>query len=189
MQSDAQEERDAEDRQLMAKAQGDHAAFNKLFDRYRDYLVGCCYGVLKNREDANDVVTQTGMQAWTKRDTYRGEGNVRNWLYRIAINFSLNSRRGNRSMAPIDGSEEDPAPPIDKQIVDREETFWNWLLARLHALGLDATDLNMCRLHYKHDLKHDEVADLLNLNRNTVKARFRRTIKPAVEQILKERNK
>ena len=75
-----------------AKA-GDGAAFRELVDPFRRELHVHCYRMLGSYQDAEDVLQETLLAAWTGLAGYEGRSSLRTWLYRIATNSCLNARR------------------------------------------------------------------------------------------------
>jgi RNA polymerase sigma-70 factor (TIGR02960 family) len=78
---------------------GDESAFATLVDRYRRELHVHCYRMLGSFEEAEDVVQETFLRAWRKRESFEGGSWFRAWLYRIATNACLDALR-RRSRQP-----------------------------------------------------------------------------------------
>jgi RNA polymerase sigma-70 factor (ECF subfamily) len=90
---------------------GDHEAFESLVGPYRAELQVHCYRVLGSVQDAEDVVQETMLAAWTGLGAFEGRSSVRTWLYRIATNRCLNHRRAaeRRPQAALPTGAPDPA--------------------------------------------------------------------------------
>jgi RNA polymerase sigma-70 factor (ECF subfamily) len=70
---------------------GDEKAFAGLVDRHRRELHVHCYRMLGSLEDTEDLVQETFLRAWRKREGFQGESTFRAWLYRIATNACLDA--------------------------------------------------------------------------------------------------
>ena len=81
-----------EDALTRARA-GDEEAFRELTEPYRRELQLHCYRMLGSVQDAEDLVQETLLAAWRGLERFEGRASVRNWLYRIATNRSLNAIR------------------------------------------------------------------------------------------------
>jgi RNA polymerase sigma-70 factor (ECF subfamily) len=67
------------------------AAFAELAERHRRELQVHCYRMLGSFEDSEDLVQETLLRAWRKRDTFAGRSSFRAWLYKIATNACLDA--------------------------------------------------------------------------------------------------
>ena len=65
-------------------------AFEQIVRQYSEQLYWQIRRMVFNHDDANDVLQETLIQAWKNIDYFRGESKLSTWLYRIAINQSLN---------------------------------------------------------------------------------------------------
>jgi RNA polymerase sigma-70 factor (ECF subfamily) len=76
--------------------QGNEAAFKQLVDNYRQMVVNTCFGLLHNTEDAEDVAQDVFVEVFRSVGNFRADSKVSTWLYRIAVNRSLNFIRDNK---------------------------------------------------------------------------------------------
>ncbi|MDH2428321.1 RNA polymerase subunit sigma-70 [Sphaerisporangium sp. TRM90804] len=67
--------------------------FGRLVEQHRRALHVHCYRMLGSFDEAEDLVQETFLRAWRRRDTLRGEDGLRPWLYRIATNACLDHLR------------------------------------------------------------------------------------------------
>jgi len=93
---------------VAAARAGDESAFAALVERYRRELQVHCYRMLGSLEDAEDIVQETLLRAWRKRDSFQGRSTFRAWLYRIATNACLDALK-RRPRPATSGAEANPA--------------------------------------------------------------------------------
>lgn len=79
---------------LLEKAQaGDLAAYGELVRKYQSRVLTVAYGILRNREDAEDVVQEGFLKAYRNLESFRGQASFYTWLYRIVFNLSIDLSR------------------------------------------------------------------------------------------------
>lgn len=76
---------------------GDQNTFREFVDDYQVPLLKLCNGFLHNREEAKDIVQEVFIEVFQSIGTFRGNSLISTWIYRIAINKSLNQIRKNKS--------------------------------------------------------------------------------------------
>ena len=77
-------------RTLVRARAGDEDAFRELTDPYRRELQLHIYRIVGSAQDAEDLLQETLLAAWSGLDRFEGRASVRNWLYRIAKYFFFN---------------------------------------------------------------------------------------------------
>lgn len=78
-----------------AKA-GDPDAFGALAEAHREGLLRLCYRMTGSREEAEDLVQETLLKAYSKFGTFELRSSLSTWLYRIATNACLDHQRGRK---------------------------------------------------------------------------------------------
>jgi RNA polymerase sigma-70 factor (TIGR02960 family) len=97
--------------QTLARARaGDEDAFRELTDPYRRELQLHAYRIVGSAQDAEDLLQETLLAAWRGLDEFEGRASVRNWLYRIATNRSLDTLRASRRRPDIQRPPQMPEP-------------------------------------------------------------------------------
>jgi RNA polymerase sigma-70 factor, ECF subfamily len=82
------------DRELVQKCQaGEMNAFQDLVSRYHQKVYMVILGLLRNREDALEVAQETFFRAFRKINSFQGDSSFYTWIYRIAVNMSIDAQR------------------------------------------------------------------------------------------------
>ena len=159
--------RDEEREAIEACRRGEREAFDRLVVRYQRDVYRLCYRFVNNHEDANDLAQEVFLRAWRAIPRFRGDSSFRTWLYRIAVNASLNFRGQRRppSLELPDGLA-DPVPGADARLETDDE------VRRVRAAIARLPEKQRATLILKvyHELTHDEVAQVLGSSVGTVKA-------------------
>lgn len=75
----------------------DHENFSLFVNEYQNTVINTCYSFLHNRDDAEDAAQQVFIKVWQKRESFKSDSKILTWLYRIAVNTSLDYiRKRNR---------------------------------------------------------------------------------------------
>ena len=174
------------DGELMQRIkEGDMRAFDVLVRRWECRLFNLIYKIVGDFETAEDVRQEVFLRVYQSSKRYRPQGQFKTWLYRIAINCSINElrKRQRRQTLPLatayghndieEHSAEnvlpDPSPGPD-DIVQRKEMAGH-IQDALRRLP-DKQRLVVILRHYD-GLKFQEIASLLDCPLGTVKSRMR----------------
>lgn len=109
------------DRELVRESRlGDKEAFRQLVERHQRKIVAVAFGMVSNRDDALELAQETFAKAYASLDKFKGESSFYTWLYRIAVNLSIDHRRRNRrqptvSLADRPGGGEDIEAKLPSQ--------------------------------------------------------------------------
>lgn len=92
-----------DDRALVTAAQaGDRVAFRTLFERYHRRAYSLAFGVVRNQDDALDVVQDAFIKAHRHLDKFEGQASFYTWLYRIVMNLAIDHLRKHKRQMPVD---------------------------------------------------------------------------------------
>jgi RNA polymerase sigma-70 factor (ECF subfamily) len=92
-----------DDRELVESARkGDRDAFRTLFERYHRRAYALAFGVLRNQDDALDIVQDAFIKAHKYLDKFEGNSSFYTWLYRIVMNLAIDHLRKHRRVKPVE---------------------------------------------------------------------------------------
>ena len=91
-------EREQDKAAVRAVQAGDEAAFRELFERYHRRAFSIAFGVVKNQQDALDIVQEAFIKVHRHVHNFQGTSSFYTWLYRIVMNLSIDYiRRAKRA--------------------------------------------------------------------------------------------
>ncbi len=152
-----------------AAMDGDTTAFTALVERYQQRIGGYLYGLVGDRETADDLTQETFLRAYRALATTRAVGAFRAWLFRIATNLARDHlrRRHRIRWLPLDSDRMefagDPFSSVEEADAVRR------VLARLSAE--DRAVLLLCA---GEDLSYGEAGVALGVTANTARMRYTR---------------
>ncbi|MFW6197959.1 MAG: sigma-70 family RNA polymerase sigma factor, partial [Myxococcota bacterium] len=81
---------------------GDEAAFRELFDLYHRRAYAVAFGVVKNQQDALDIVQDAFVKVHRHIERFQGSSSFYTWLYRIVMNLAIDHVRRNKKGRDLD---------------------------------------------------------------------------------------
>jgi len=81
---------------------GDRDAFRILVERYQRKVFSICYGMVRNQDDAMDLVQETFVKVFKHVDRFEGNSSFYTWIYRIARNVTIDYIRKSQRARTVD---------------------------------------------------------------------------------------
>lgn len=174
--------RAAEDLALVTRAKNEDAsAYDELIRRYQERIYATVYHMTSNHEDANDLTQETFIKAYRALKSFKGDSSFYTWVYRIAINKTINflKQRKNKfhmSLNDLDfNAEHDPdLVSLVSDKTPRRDLGLTELQEKLNAAMQKLSDVHrmVVTLHDVQGLSHDEIAEIMDCNVGTVRSRL-----------------
>lgn len=147
---------------------GDQRAYADLVSRYERPLYNVALRMLRDREDARDATQAVFVKAWLNLGQFDRTRRLFSWLYRIALNESLNRLRVRRRQEPLDDQFADRGRAPEEDAEQHEQR------RQLEQAMSQLTDAYQEVLVLRHwlQLSYDEIADAIGVPPKTVKSRL-----------------
>ncbi|HUJ15594.1 MAG TPA: sigma-70 family RNA polymerase sigma factor [Thermoanaerobaculia bacterium] len=160
--------------------EGDPDAFGELIARYQKPVFNTVLRMVGDAEDAREVCQQAFMKAYEHLASYDRDRKFFSWMYRVAVNESINWIKARRPSEELDESLEHPQADPEEVAEDLDE--WRDLHASILDLEPNYRAVIILR-HFVH-FTYEEIAEILKLPEKTVKSRLftaRQLLREALE--------
>lgn len=172
----------SEEEQLVRRARGgDLTGYDELVRKYQERIYATIYHMTANHEDANDLAQETFIKAFQALKSFKGGSSFYTWVYRIAVNKTINFLKQRRNKAQMSlndldlNAEHDPdlvaltserTPRRDASLTELQEKLNEAMqkLSEPHRL--------VVTLHDVQGLSHEEIAKIMDCNIGTVRSRL-----------------
>src|SRR6202163_4488205 len=174
----------SEEAALIRRVQArDEMAFREVVERYQSKVFSIIFGILRNRNDAEDIAQQVFAKVYFSIKNFDFRSSLLTWIYKITVNECydyLRKKRVRKLVYESDFSEEDaqrmeasdpatdPSPPIDRRLAQRD------LVGKLLD-KISAEDRSLILLKEVEGHSVEELASMTGLNENTIKVKLFRT--------------
>lgn len=184
---------------LQESRKGNLAAFDELIRRHQSRVYSTIFHMTFNREDADDLTQETFIKAYRALKSFKGDSAFYTWIYRIAVNKTINFlKQRRRKFTHLSLNESDPAdegrgigrqfisehtPRRDIQLEELQEKLNEALqkLSEVHRL--------VVTLHDIQGMPHDDIGKIMDCNTGTVRSRLfyaRRQLQAYLSDYLKK---
>ena len=151
--------------------------FEMIVEQYSEQLYWQIRRIVYSHEDANDLLQNTFIKAWTNIDYFRGDAKLSTWLYRIALNECLtflNKQRAATTVSLDDPEadvlqklESDPYFPGDKIQITLQKAL----------LTLPEKQRMVFNLKYYQEMKYEEMSEIFGTSVGALKASYYHAVK------------
>ncbi|WP_029033770.1 RNA polymerase sigma factor [Salinimicrobium terrae] len=161
------------------------AAFRELLELYQERLYWQCRNIVKNHEDADDVLQNTFIKVFRNIGKFKGESQLFSWMYRIATNEAI-TFINNRAKKQKLSSEE-----LQQQIIENLENDVYFegdeiqLKLQKAIATLPEKQQQVFNMKYFQELKYKEISDILGTSEGALKASYHHATKK-IEDFLKD---
>jgi len=173
--------------------EGDKDKFRVLVEQYQQMVFKTCMGFLHNKDDADDLTQEIFIQAYQSLPGFKGESAFSTWIYRIAVNASLNKVRKSsknfifQRLDALFGTEK--AKEITLPVSDMEnpeeilihQEHIDWVQRALDTLPENQRTAIV--LSKYDDLSQKEIAEIMNTTEGAVEALMQRAKKNLREKL------
>jgi len=171
-----------QEQQLVRRARaGEMDAYDELVRRYQERIYATIYHMTANHEDANDLAQETFIKAYQALKSFKGDSSFFTWVYRIAINKTINflKQRKNKthmSLNDLDFNAEHDADLVAliSEKTPRREVNLIELQEKLNAAMQKLSEVHrlVVTLHDVQGLSHEEISRIMECNTGTVRSRL-----------------
>lgn len=167
--------------QLLSQPETQRKAFEMVVRTYSERLYWQVRRIVISHEDANDVMQNVMLKAWTNLDSFRQHSRISTWLYRIAINESLDFiRKKHNETQSIDDNDSNQVAIqlMADPYFDGDETEAQLQQAIAQLPDVQRTVFN---LRYYDNMKYSEMSKILETSEGALKASYHIAVKKISE--------
>jgi RNA polymerase sigma-70 factor (ECF subfamily) len=173
---------------------GKRQAFSALYEKYAAVMLGVCYRYTKSRMEAEDVLQEGFVKVFQKIGSFESRGSFEGWLRRLMVNTAINHYKANQrhKTQEIDLNSKDVVNRFENEdeTIDIEGVLPQAELVSM-LQGLPDGYRIVFNMYVIEGLKHDEIAEELNISTNTSKSQLfkaRRWLRQKIEERQKQLN-
>jgi RNA polymerase sigma-70 factor (ECF subfamily) len=175
--------------------QGNEPAFKQLVDKYQNLVVNTCFGMVHNKHDAEDIAQEVFIEVFRSVHKFRADAKLSTWLYRIAVNRSLNFIRDNKKrkwFQSFGDSVEDKNRALQNIAATNSDQPEFQLENKQRAIllheAIDSLAQNQkvaFTLSKYEDLSYQEISDVMDLSISSVESLLHRAKKNLQKKLYK----
>jgi RNA polymerase sigma-70 factor (ECF subfamily) len=172
-----------DDAELLQRGRaGDRDALRQLYERYHRRVLAVVVGMVRNPEDAREIVQDTFVRAFRSLDSFKGDSSFYTWLYRIAVNRAIDLQRRGSKFQSTEFDETigmgDDASATSGSVATSEDPFHavrNRELARKISEAIESLTPDhraVILLREIEGLSYEEISEVMDCSLGTVMSRL-----------------
>jgi len=152
-------------------------AFTKVVEEYSEKLYWVIRKMVLSHDDANDILQNTFLKAWTNLDNFRGEAKIYTWIYKIALNENITFLNRQRTINNI--SLDDVDTFMLEKLSGDEYFDGDALQLKLEEaiLNLPEKQRIVFLMKYKDEMKYEDMSEILGTSVGALKASYHHAVK------------
>ncbi len=172
---------------LLSNPATSRKAFGTVVEQYGEQLYWQVRRIVLTHDDANDVMQNVFVKAWTNIGSFRSDSKLSTWLYRIAVNESLDFIRRKKTLQTVSADDDDAGVAntlMADKYFDGDETEAQLQQAIARLPEVQRTVFN---LRYYGEMKYSEMSRVLGTSEGALKASYHIAVKK-ISEYFKNRN-
>lgn len=177
---------------IEAIARGDKKAFQQLYDLFSEKVFNTSLSYAKNEQEAEEITQDVFTSIFRNADKFKGDSAVSTWIYRIAVNTSLNhiKKKKRFSFLKFGESEKDSADFEHPGVLLENKENAKVLFKVIDSLP--ESQKTAFILSFVEDLPRQEVADIMEISLKALESllqRGKKSLRDKLEKIYPNRRK
>ena len=160
-----------------------HGAFEQVIKNYGEKMYWQIRKLVASHDDANDLLQNAFVKAWNNIHNFRGDARLSTWLYKIAVNESINFLNKERQRREVSESADDSYLLSNLE----SDPYFDGDNLRLELQKAIATLPDKQRLvfnmRYFDEMKYEEMSEILGTSVGALKASYHHAMKKVTEYI------
>lgn len=167
--------------QMLTQPEKQREAFGIIVRQYSEQLYWKIRNIVQDHDDANDVLQNTFMKAWMALGDFQSKSKISTWLYRIAVNESLDHLRRQKTKVSADEDISVANRLLADEYFNGDETQ---ALLQQAIAKLPDVQRTVFTLRYYDNMKYSEMSRVMNTSEGALKASYHIAVKKIHDYVL-----
>ena len=167
--------------QMLAQPEKQREAFGIIVRQYSEQLYWKIRNIVQDHDDANDVLQNTFMKTWMALGDFQSKSKISTWLYRIAVNESLDHLRRQKTKVSADEDISVANRLLADEYFNGDETQ---ALLQQAIAKLPDVQRTVFTLRYYDNMKYSEMSRVMNTSEGALKASYHIAVKKIHDYVL-----